>query len=48
MACTLNDSVVSKLREHGALDTVNEEDTDVVLIGCGGKQAFPKCMLEVS
>ncbi|XP_016311941.1 uncharacterized protein LOC107665540 [Sinocyclocheilus anshuiensis] len=47
MACTLNDSVVSKLREHGALDTVNEEDTDVVLIGCGGKRTFPKCMLEL-
>ncbi|KAI5089736.1 interleukin-1 receptor accessory protein-like 1-A isoform X1, partial [Silurus meridionalis] len=47
MACTLSDSVFSKLREHGVLDAVNEEDTDVVLIGCGGKRVFPRSLLEL-
>lgn len=47
MACTLSDSVVSELREHGVLDNVNEEDTDVILIGCGGKRVFPKSTLEL-
>lgn len=47
MACTLNDSIVSTLREHGVLDNVDEEDTNIVLVGCGGKRVFPKCTLEL-
>lgn len=47
LLCTLNDSVVSELRGHGVLDNVNEEDTDVILIGCGGKRVFPKSTLEL-
>ncbi len=47
MACTLSDSVVIKLREHCVWDTVKEEETDVVIIGCGGKRVFPKSVLEL-
>lgn len=47
MACTLSDSVVTKLREHGVLDTVTEKETDVIIIGCGGKRVFPKSVVEL-
>ncbi len=43
----LSDSVVIKLREHCVWDTVKEEETDVVIIGCGGKRVFPKSVLEL-
>lgn len=42
MACTINEDVEKKLTETGSLDYDVKSNTDIVLVGCGGKLVYPK------
>lgn len=49
MACSVSEAVEQKLIAAGILDNDVQQDMDIVLIGCGGKRAYPKrlCDLEL-
>lgn len=47
MATTLTASVVPQLREAGVLDHELFPPSDIVLVGCGGKQTSPEGMCEL-
>lgn len=42
MACTLSDEAEGKLIAAGVLQEGSHKPTDVILVGCGGKQTLPK------
>lgn len=42
MACTICETAEMKLREAGAFTAHDQFNTDVVLIGCGGRRVMPK------
>ncbi|XP_076841572.1 uncharacterized protein LOC143485839 [Brachyhypopomus gauderio] len=48
MACTVSDAVADMLITAGALDGTVEDNPDIVLIGCGGKRAFPKSVCDLT
>ena len=42
MACSINEAVEQQLIAAGTLDSNIQQDTDIVLIGCGGVRVKPK------
>ncbi|KAJ8341924.1 hypothetical protein SKAU_G00342150 [Synaphobranchus kaupii] len=47
MACTFSEVAEQKMQEENILSESKPIETQVVLIGCGGKQTKPKCAYEV-
>lgn len=48
MACTISELTEQKLVNTGALQKDSSRPTRVVLVGCGGKQAQPKCEYDLN
>nr|XP_023676939.1 uncharacterized protein LOC111848834 [Paramormyrops kingsleyae] len=47
MSCTLSEEAERKLRAAGALPSAQLIPGNVVLVGCGGKTAYPKCFYDL-
>lgn len=48
MACTVNEATASKMLEENVINKDKLLNEQVVLIGCGGHQTYPKCVYEVA
>lgn len=47
MACTVNEATASRMLEENVINKDKQLNEQVVLIGCGGHQTYPKCVYEV-